>query len=364
MGLSNYGGGLTWPFWPFNLLYVARPDMLKSSAKEWEMMHSQWRFVQALFCYIGPPSHVLWNVKWPWLFSMLVAAGVQIFKHLDRELDLPQLIQSFSITSFAMSLLLAFKLNRGYDRWKAARDAFGRCCTRSTFLYSQAVSYIEDPKLLGAYRRFLSVSPFAVMQTVLGEPELDPKAAAMLLPRELAVYQKSTKGIQVIITKLHLLFPAAQLPTASRLAMESTVAELWASACACTNIRAQALPYGLSLISLGFVQIWCTLLPLGLNSGTYGVAATALTTLLLLAVEEVATQLEQPFPMLPIAFLSNGCMVDIGRVEQEAAELRDSTVAEDVIISAAELRDSTDSTARDSTAAEEVIVSAAQARGL
>eukprot|EP00798_Chlamydomonas_sp_ICE-L_P004565 gene4565-14744_t len=196
------------------------------------------------------------------------------------------------------------------------------------FLYSQAVSYIEDPELLGAYRRFLSVYPFAVKQAVLDEPELDPKAAAMLLPKELAVYQQSKKGIQVIMTKLNLLSNAAQLNTARMLAMEATVVELWANAGTCISIKGQALPYGLSLISLGFVQIWCTLLPLALNNADPGpefirLPATALITLVLLGVDEVATQLEQPFPMLPLDFLSNACMADIGRVEQEAAELED-----------------------------------------
>eukprot|EP00798_Chlamydomonas_sp_ICE-L_P016396 gene16396-22598_t len=335
--------GLTWPIWPFSLIYVARPDMLNSSAKEWKMMHSQWRYLQGLFCYIGPPSHILWNVKWPWLFSMLVSAGASLFSIFYYDLNIQLLLTSFRVTSFAMSLLLAFKLNRAYDRWKSARAAFGRCCTRSTALFSQAVAYIEDPMLLGEYRRFLSVYPFAVMQTVLAEPELDPKAAAMLLPKELAVYQKSSKGIQVIMTKLRLLSAAADLPTARMLAMEATVAELWGSACSCTNIRAQALPYGLSIISLGFVQIWCTLLPFGLDADSLPheyvrLIATALITLLLLAVDEVATQLEQPFPMLPLPFLANGCMADIGRVEQEAAELRVCTAVEEVIMSPAEAK--------------------------
>eukprot|EP00798_Chlamydomonas_sp_ICE-L_P016391 gene16391-22593_t len=201
-----------------------------------------------------------------------------------------------------MSLLLAFKLNRAYDRWKAARRAFGRCGTRSTFLFTQAVAYIEDPILLGAYRRFLSVFTFAVMQTVLAEPELDPKAAAMLLPRELDLYKKSPKGMQVIITKLQLLSTAAQLPTAQMLVMEATVAELWLNA-------QTASTYGVH----EFIRV----------------PATGIITLLLLAVDEVATQLEQPFPMLPLAFLANSSMTDICRVEQEAAELRDMAAAED-----------------------------------
>eukprot|EP00798_Chlamydomonas_sp_ICE-L_P016392 gene16392-22594_t len=360
--------GLTWPFWPFNLFfsshfYDGRPDMLKSSAKEWDLLHSQRRYLQAPFCYLGPPSHILWNIKWPWLSSVLIAIAIGILSNTTRKLNIPLLLTSFHITSFAMSLLLAFKLNRAYDRWKAARRAFGRCGTRSTFLFTQAVAYIKDPKLLRAYRRFLSVYTFAVMQTALAEPELDPKAAAMLLPRELALYKKSSKGIQVIITKLHLLSSAAQLSTARMLAMEATVAELWLNAMICANIRSQALPYGLSLISLGFVQIWCTLLPLGLNSDTYGVQefirvpATALITLVLLSVDEVATQLEQPFPMLPLAFLANSSMTDIARVEQEAAELRDYTAAEEAIISADKAAE-----IRDSIATEGAIISAAKSR--
>ena len=42
----------------------ARPDVrTKTRQPEWKKLKTQWRFMQSLFCYIGPPSHVFWNIK-------------------------------------------------------------------------------------------------------------------------------------------------------------------------------------------------------------------------------------------------------------------------------------------------------------
>ena len=77
-----------------------------------------------------PPSHILWNIKWPLLVIMLVTAAVAVWEHfalagevvpeIDRENMLRDL---FRLVNFAMSLLLAFRVQRSYDRWKDARQS-------------------------------------------------------------------------------------------------------------------------------------------------------------------------------------------------------------------------------------------------
>jgi signal recognition particle receptor subunit beta len=34
--------------------------------------------VQATFFYLGPPGHILWNIKWPLLLNMAIATIVTV----------------------------------------------------------------------------------------------------------------------------------------------------------------------------------------------------------------------------------------------------------------------------------------------
>ncbi len=75
---------------------------------------------------VGPPSHVLYNIKFPYAAIMLVAIGAETFEMYQNFPLIDEygiLKDSFRLISFAMSLLLAFRLNRTYERWKEARSS-------------------------------------------------------------------------------------------------------------------------------------------------------------------------------------------------------------------------------------------------
>ena len=52
-----------------------------------------------------------------------------------------------SLTSFIVSLLLAYRVGRVYDRWWAACNAFGSTGSGCVGLVRQAYTNIEDPYL-------------------------------------------------------------------------------------------------------------------------------------------------------------------------------------------------------------------------
>lgn len=41
-------------------------------------MQHRARFWQALVCYLGPPGHMLWNLKWPLLCVIAVQVGYEM----------------------------------------------------------------------------------------------------------------------------------------------------------------------------------------------------------------------------------------------------------------------------------------------
>ncbi|GAX76520.1 hypothetical protein CEUSTIGMA_g3966.t1 [Chlamydomonas eustigma] len=325
-----------WPIFPFKqLFYNTRPDLTKTKTRtsEWKQLKSEWRFFQAVFCYVGPPSHILWNIKWPYLFIMITAIAVESYDVFDQFPLVDEngvLATGFKLVSFAMSLLLAFRVNRTYERWKEGRSSLAGVGNGATSLYLQAAAWIKDPKLVNDFRRFCIVWPYAIKQVVVGEKALDPVAAAYLHPEELAVYSKSRKGRQVVVTKVRQLAHDANLSQEQFQAMETVIQQTWKSAGDALKIKFQAMPQSLSLVCTGFVEIWCFFLPFGLTSNTrsfdgVAIVTCAIITMLLLACDEVAAQMEDPFELMPIVDIVSTYERDINRVLEEMESVREAT---------------------------------------
>ena len=107
------------------------------------------------------------------------------------------------------------------------------------------------------------------------------------------------------------------------ISVESIVQSTIKSSGDAVRMKFQAMPQGLSLCCTGFVMIWCLLLPFAMCNYQqkyvewYAILSVAVISLLLLATDEVASQLEDPFPLLPMQDIVNTFERDINRVHDE-----------------------------------------------
>lgn len=312
---------------------VARPDCWtrKTRAPEWRRLRSQWRYLSSLFCYVGPPCHLLWRVKWPLLAVMAVTVSLAGYE-LARasypwllNLDKGNITYScVRLSSFAMALLLTLRLNRSYERWWAARQAFGGIGSGAIALAQQAANWIPDEALAAEITRWAVVWHYSALQVLTSAEALHPAGAAMLHPRELEVYAVSQKGRYVVASKVRALIEQAHLPFEKFTAMESAVQKTMENLGVCTRIKFQALPIGVGLCCTGFLQIWLLFLPLGLwnDADWFGIIAVFWLALLLLGVDEVANQMEDPFGWLPLEAIVESTQRDAARALPEAKALR------------------------------------------
>jgi len=158
---------------------------------------------------------------------------------------------------------------------------------------------------------------------------LDEQAAALLHPAELEVYSKSRKGRQVVVTAVRKLAYEANLPMEQFTAMETVIQATWKSAGDALRIKFQAMPEGVTLMCTGFVEIWCTLLPFGLIVDTghndwITIIAVGAASLMLLGVDEVANQMEEPFNLMPVDDIINTYYRDINRIQEELSAIKDA----------------------------------------
>ena len=309
------------------------------------MLKSEWRFFHALFFYFGPPSHILYNIKWPFLAINLISLLIQ---HLSAFTDilaefkaeLSHLRTAFTMTSFCMSLLLSYRVNRAYERWNQARSSISGLGGGAVNLYLLIAVWFRDSldqekiDLLHDLKRFCIVWPYSILQVLRGHKALPPSAATYLCEEELAVYSGSRKGRQVIATAIRCIVDDLQLPDAKLIACDSLIQSSLTSGGQALRIRFAALPQALSLVSSGFILLWCSLLPFGLLSDQFmgdvdqgALIAVAVISLLLLSVDEVASQLEDPFPFLPLEDICETYERDILRISNEMTEIRQAMKA-------------------------------------
>lgn len=321
--------------------FYGRPNTtaFKTRAADWKAFHSQRRFLSSLGFFIGPPSHLLWNLRLPVFMVMSSAVGAFVYGYCraTRWPHLPSLDSHshtltalYSLGSFVLAVLLGSRIKATYDRWWTARLAYGRMGNSCSQIAHLAVIWCEDPALADKIMAWLTVFQYTVSQQVLALKEVPKEALAVLGPEEAAVIAASKKGRQTAMAALRSLVAEAQLATGPFLAIEHLLAEAWNGAGSCARIKFSVSPLSLSYATTGFLMLWLILLPWSEFTGNdvlvtarmpswLGITAFAILTLMLLSCDEIANQMEDPFPLLPLHDITK---VNVGHMNRTVAEIR------------------------------------------
>lgn len=235
----------------------------------------------------------------------------------------------------AVSLMVTWRVNRVYERWWAARQAFAAVGAVGVSLAQRAHAWVTEPSIRAALCRWAVAWHYSILQMVTFAEELHPDGAASLRPAERALYARTRKPRQLVPLRLAMLARDARLPTAQALAVEELLAKGSAAAGVLGALRFQAMPDGLALLATGFVETFLLMLPLSWWSAAAqhrarseaaadlvpALVSAALTlalyvglNLLFLGTLAAANRLEDPFGRMPLLDIVDTTRRDIGRV--------------------------------------------------
>lgn len=237
----------------------------------------------------------------------------------------------FQLSSFTMSLILAYKVNKGYERWRDALAGLTGVGGAAWGIFQLAATFPSisgDKDLLAEYKRWSIAWPYAVLQITTHAPDLHENAAKELFPQELVVYRAAPKGRQLVVQKLRSLVSRSSLSYGEFSAMSDMIEKGTSAQGVAIRIREQAMPYSIDKASSGFILIWCFLSPLCISSAGItldlqwcGASVILIMALLLLCVDEVANQFNDPFDLLPGLNIASSNEKDIRRIEKELADI-------------------------------------------
>jgi len=119
-----------------HIAYSCRPSITSKEAREaqWAALHSPTRYLLSLMVGFGPPSYFFFNIRYPLALVTLLIVWNCVYETLEAlypalpEFATTQIWDIFRQGTFAISVVLGFKVNQVYQRFWLARQAYGGLC--------------------------------------------------------------------------------------------------------------------------------------------------------------------------------------------------------------------------------------------
>ena len=309
--------------------------------KEWEDHRSTNRFINSLTTTLesgvlkGRQDEVVAITAFATFVVVwnLIAGGwtgIGMVKHDAIIPYLPVLalpLSSFTLTGSSLGLLLVFRTNAAYARWDDARKQWGSIINQCRSLVRQANTFFVDDRYPGYgnfrdYRRRVAAETSAFTRCLRcflrGATDNDNLEVELRRlgfdPAEVKGYMAASNKQIYALEKLGETARCYGMKEQDRARFDQTLSVLCDNVGACERIFKSPIPLVYTRHTSRYVGLWVGLLPLALWSadptwnhlGT--IATSAITCFLLLGIEELGLQIEEPFGILPIEAFCDGAI--------------------------------------------------------
>eukprot|EP00208_Stichococcus_sp_RCC1054_P004130 CAMPEP_0206135050 /NCGR_PEP_ID=MMETSP1473-20131121/412_1 /ASSEMBLY_ACC=CAM_ASM_001109 /TAXON_ID=1461547 /ORGANISM="Stichococcus sp, Strain RCC1054" /LENGTH=473 /DNA_ID=CAMNT_0053526755 /DNA_START=327 /DNA_END=1748 /DNA_ORIENTATION=- len=211
---------------------------------------------------------------------------------------------AFNYSSFALSLLLVFRTNSSYARWAEARAIWGSVVNRSRDVMRQANTYWpeEDPELLALTCRWMMAFSASLKVHLREDSDLDADLKDILRPEELNALRASAHRPNFVLSMLSSAAEEANCPAFARVRYDENLTSFADAAGACERILKTPIPLSYTRHTSRFLIVYVFFMPFTLwhACGWGMVPASVAISFLLLGIEEIGVQIEEPFAILPL----------------------------------------------------------------
>jgi len=302
------------------------------------------RYWQTLAGLLGS-STMLIRLQGPLFVLNVISATVLFYQTYMVPQGLPSFALPalpFTISSFALGLLLVFRVNNANNRYVRARNLWGSMLNVSRDLCQQSALWAKSKEDAVEFCRWVPAFTTSLMCFLrdprshdLGE-ELTKLAAGPLEtakgPGE-GLTKESVDGVvnrpagmvphHYVLFRMRSQMENFDVSEQQRLLMESDVTRLINDMGACENVFATPIPVGYTKHTARFLFLWLMLLPLALQSqlGVGTVFAEQLLAFGLLGIEDIGITIEEPFSVLPLKRIAGKIALEAQVVRRKAEEL-------------------------------------------
>jgi ion channel-forming bestrophin family protein len=238
------------------------------------------------------------------LFMLLYSAGCCYFM-LDylklHESDFQPTIAMHSLLGIVLGLFLVFRTNTAYDRWWEGRKLWGALVnsTRNFALKLDAYVSLEDHETRDWFAKMIPNFVYATKESLRNGvqfDEIDPVSANF--NEELKKYEHKPNRISSLMyRRVNELYKKGTFTGDQLINLDKELKDFIDIMGACERIRNTPIPYSYMMYVKKFMFIYIITLPFGFvtQSGYMTIVIVALITFVLLSVELIAEEIEDPF---------------------------------------------------------------------
>lgn len=277
---------------------------------DWDRHRSSYRYVRNILTFFQ--SRIVWGLWKACLATIAFALGVAFYNqlhltgHLSSSLPaLPSIpMEPFQLTSFALSLLLVFRTNTSYSRWDEGRRKYGIITMCAKDLARQAFAWFRQEDM--RYKQMMARWLIAFIRTCKVHLRKDGDLAAelqgVLNPVELQSLLRSPHAPNYCMQVITTIIGQSGIDSRFVSKMDSNMSMVVDAVAACERILNTPIPLSYTRHTGRFLILWLFLLPFALWApcGWTMVPVVALISFVLLGIEEIGVQIEEPFSILAL----------------------------------------------------------------
>lgn len=234
------------------------------------------------------------------LYSAFVCYMVIDFLELP-EISFHPTIAMHSLLGIVLGLFLVFRTNSAYDRWWEGRRLWGSLVNSTRNLALKLNAYIsrEHHEDRDWFSKMISNFVFATKESLrkgVQLNELEPVSETFI--DELKKYKHKPNRISALLyEKVNALYKEGRITGDQLINLDKELKDLIDIMGGCERIRYTPIPYSYMMYIKKFIFIYIITLPFGFvtDSGYFTILIVLLITFILMSVELIAEEIEDPF---------------------------------------------------------------------
>lgn len=227
--------------------------------------------------------------------SYAVAAGAPSFALSKTSLD---------ITAFAVSLLLVFRTDSSYARWEEALKTWNEVRSLSKDLARQSCYWVNETARKEMLIRWSEAFSRALLVHCREDGCLESELEELLQPHEVAAVAAVGPGgaPAFVLQVISELVEQCGVSDIKEDKLFSTLRAMGDTIATCDKLLRYPLPLAWSRHTSRFMFLWLSALPWSMWPDAHWsvVPITAVVSYLLLGIDEIGVQIEEPFGILPL----------------------------------------------------------------
>ncbi len=203
-----------------------------------------------------------------------------------------------SLLGFVLSLLLVFRTNTAYDRWWEGRKLWGKL-VNDTRNFAIKISMIlgNDPQHTEQITRYLKFFPHLLAK------HLSKESTRLALDEDYSEIEKELRNhgpselVILLSQKLNQLKKEGKISDVEMLYLDNQLSGFLDVCGGCERIKNTPIPYSYSSFIKKFIILYVFALPIAyvINIGNYIIPLTVFIYYVLMSLELIAEEIEDPF---------------------------------------------------------------------